>query len=281
MPDPAKDRKAYSDVAMSNARPVILIGRGGGGTRLLSELICSLDVFMGNNLNQSLDSVEWVKDIYPLAIESITTEIESGSPRDMFWREKIRMRAAEILKLGGKTSSDLWGWKLPETTLATQQIIRCFPNAKFIHLVRDPVLSSCRRSHVTSRLGHSIGNAALPAAYKYCGFSAQAIQHDPVHMHNAASWAYQVNLAATALKMGGAAERTLLVKFEDLCESPTATVIQISEFLGIDLSDGKYAPDIDADRLKTDKIDSHAAAEVWKICGSVAKQFGYRGPNHG
>lgn len=277
MSDPVQD-EMYSEASMSNACPVILIGRGGGGTRLLSELVCSLGVFMGNNLNRSADSVEWVKDIYPLAIESVSTGIENGSVRDMYWRERILKRAADILRLDGKTPSDLWGWKLPETTLATPQIMRCFPNAKFIHLVRDPINTCCRRSHMTSRLGNPIGNAALPAAYMYCGLSVETIEQNPAHIHNAASWAYQVNLTTTALGKGDVLDRTLLVKFEALCENPAASAIQIADFLDVELPNGESCLDIDEERLKAPEIDRLAADEVWKICGVVAARLGYQ--NH-
>ncbi len=263
------------DADIAKSQPIILIGRGGGGTRLLSEMAKSLGVFLGNDLNISFDSVEWVEKIYALAIEKITTDFQPSSQRDFFWRDEVRSHAMSILKEGGRKPSDMWGWKLPETTLIVPQIIECFPQARFVHLVRHPVTSCCRRSHMTSRLDNPIGAVALPAAYDYIGRSRGKIGTDPIHIHNAASWAYQVDIALSALETISDANRNYLIKFENLCDNPAATLEELNCFLGLNNAFANTHVSIDRDRLKQEINDPEQAVQVWNICGDIAKRLGY------
>src|SRR5690348_2568875 len=73
---------------------VLFTGRGGSGTRLLSQLAEELGIFIGNKVNRSGDSVEWVEPVYRMAIESATSiELPSGSR----YRTTLREKAAQIL----------------------------------------------------------------------------------------------------------------------------------------------------------------------------------------
>src|SRR4051794_26266404 len=95
----------------AQSEPVILLGRGGSGTRLLSQLAQASGIFLGNEVNSTGDSVEWVPDLYELAIESVTAEIPTGSLRDSYWRNRLLNRAAELLDRAGLSPEALWGWK--------------------------------------------------------------------------------------------------------------------------------------------------------------------------
>ncbi len=281
-----------SDSGIAKSQPVILIGRGGGGTRLLSEMAKYLDVFLGNDLNVSFDSVEWVEKIYALAIEKITTDFDVSSQRDNYWRDEIRSHAMSILKEGGRKPSDMWGWKLPETTLIVPQIIEYFPQGRFVHLVRHPVTSCCRRTHMTSRLDNPIGAVALPAAYDYIGRSQKKMGTDPIHIHNAASWVYQVDIALSALETISDTNRNCLIKFENLCDDPAVTLEELKCFLGLKRAlfeqlkyfvglNNAFASthiSIDKERLKREVNDPEQAAQVWGICGDIAKRLDYKWP---
>ena len=56
-------------------RPVILLGRGGSGTRMLSELALGLGVFLGGALNETGDSLEWVESLRELGIATCAGEL--------------------------------------------------------------------------------------------------------------------------------------------------------------------------------------------------------------
>src|SRR5438105_15484142 len=48
----------------------IFTGRGGSGTRLLSQLSTDAGVFLGNEVNRSGESVEWVDLVYRMGVET-------------------------------------------------------------------------------------------------------------------------------------------------------------------------------------------------------------------
>lgn len=251
--------------------PIILLGRGGGGTRLLSEFVTSLDVFMGNELNVSFDSVEWVKTIYDLSI----SHWSEGQADDAAVIEHLRATAAQVLNAGGKAKSDAWGWKLPETTLIAPLICRAFPNARIIHLVRHPVTTCCRRSHMTSRPGTPMGMAALSAAYRYIGRDVESIANDPTHIRNAASWAFQVDIVLKTFAKAKLKSLPLTVTYEGICSHSVQTAQKISDYLGLNTPAQTNPFSVDANRTCAVAIDGDEAAEVWEICQSEAMQLGY------
>jgi hypothetical protein len=71
--------------------PIILTGRGGSGTRLLSDIASASGVFLGNDLNVSSDSVEWVDLIYKIVIGKM-----SGASAKSFSNE-LQARAKNVV----------------------------------------------------------------------------------------------------------------------------------------------------------------------------------------
>ena len=99
--------------------PVVLLGRGGSGTRVLSQIAQQMGIFLGNDINVSGDSVEWVRPIYDLSVATCT----GGTP-DPDWPRRLRDHASDILKTSGWESPRPWGWKLPETMLISKLLER-------------------------------------------------------------------------------------------------------------------------------------------------------------
>lgn len=255
--------------------PAILLGRGGSGTRLLSALAAQSGAFLGNDLNVSGDSVEWVADIYELAREACASDIAPGSERDAYWRQALQQRATDILGKAALPAGAKWGWKLPETILALPQILRAFPRARVIHLTRHPFTSSLRRTHMTSRNDNPIGASVLSSAYRAAGRAPEAILADEPYLHNAYTWAYQVGGACRALDAFCQDDRVLRLRYEDLCANPAQARGEIAAFLGIQTASGCDAALIDWRR--TDDVDPGDARldQIWSICGDVARSIGY------
>src|SRR5262249_11862150 len=85
---------------------VLFTGRGGSGTRLLSQLAQALGIFIGNQVNRSGDSIEWVQPIYGMAIEAAASlELPSGSQ----YRDALRDTAARVMAGARRAASPLWG----------------------------------------------------------------------------------------------------------------------------------------------------------------------------
>lgn len=260
--------------ATAASEPIVLLGRGGSGTRLLSQAVLSLGVFLGNELNVSSDSVEWVDDLYALAAERLTRGILPGSDGDRAWRQRLRARAAAILTVAGRTPGDAWGWKVPETMLVVPDVLRAFPNARFVHLVRHPVTSAWRRTHLTSRVGTQVGEASLSSAYRSAGRDPAGMDRDEAWFHNAITWRHQVGQVQSVLS-GLGPRRVLVVRYEDLCRSPAAARRDVAGFLGIADAGAPSLPVIDPGRTGGAPPDPAIVDVIWKLCGEVAVPYGY------
>jgi hypothetical protein len=275
MPD--RERASGSEVAsdpLALSQPVILLGRGGSGTRLLAQLALSVGVFLGNELNASHDSVEWVETLFDLAVETVTGDIASGSARELYWNSQLHRRASEILATGRRDPTGLWGWKLPETMLTLPHALRAFPRARVVHLVRHPVTSALRRTHITSRLDNPVGRAVLPAAYRACGLDSDNIGLDEPYIHNAASWAYQVGGVVGILRSMPLARGRLEFRYEEICAAPDDAQKRLTAFLGAaaPITD---PPEIDARRTGDYRAEDDKAKKIWSICGELAFALGY------
>ena len=250
--------------------PVILAGRGGSGTRLISEIAAGAGLFLGNRLNVSGDSVEWVDIVYEMAINHAIV-----SHDDNPWERLLLRKANDILGQGKWHQDQLWGWKLPESTVVVPELMQTFHRAKLVHLVRHPVDSSLRRTHMTSRANNPVGRAVLEAAYAMLGRDETEIAADPEYMHNAITWLYQVSRVADFARSQLPPEQYLEVRYEDLCQDPAHVGRLVMDFIGFDNTKKFTLPKIDYNRMRNyDPFDSRVE-EVWALCGDTAAKFGY------
>src|SRR5690606_16599413 len=246
--------------------PVIATGRGGSGTRILSSVLQQLGVFLGNQLNKSEDSIEWVDLIYEMSVKA--TADDAGPPGG--WRPELHARAASILGGGTWQHGTPWGWKLPATMLDADTLSTALPGSKFIHLVRDPLDTCLRRTHMTSRCDNPVGKSTLARAYAALGWT-QDPASDPDHIRNAASWWLQVDaFRRLAPELQG---RCLEIRYEDLCDDPQGGADRIAAFLGLPRQGVELS--VDDARRRRWTIGDPRTHDVWRICGEVASQYGY------
>jgi len=253
--------------------PFVLLGRGGSGTRLLSEIAQSQDIFLGNRLNQSGDSVEWVDTIYEIGarrtLPSRGHAMETSKAVDL-----LRGKAKTILKQAEIKQRQSWGWKLPETMLVVPDVIEAFPDAKFIHLVRHPVTSSLRRTHMTSRPDNPIGLSVLTTAYGDAGLDIGRIKTDPEYLRNAYTWLYQVRSVHEYSRGFLGSDRYKLVKYEDVLSDPLKATHSVGRFIRADVNPHTL-PIIENNRAAYHNHDDPRVEEVWAICGAFATTLGY------
>lgn len=253
--------------------PIILIGRGGSGTRLLSEMAVAAGFFLGNTLNQSWDSEEWVDLVYRIVIE---TGGQRDLPRGSRFRAEIRNRAQNILREAEQTGETLWGWKLPETILVLPLFLNAFPEAKIIHLVRHPISGSLRRSHMTSRLGNPVGDVVLPAAYGYAGRDLTLIHGDETYLHNAYSWNFQVSRVVDFARATLSERNYIELRYEDVCRKPEKAVANVRSFVGLSTKSEQAIPKVDVARLTQWEATDPRVNAIWAICGKTASILGYQ-----
>ncbi len=251
---------------------VVFTGRGGSGTRLLSQLADEIGIFIGNRVNRSGDSIEWVELIYRLAVSAAdSVELPSGAR----YRRELRAKAAQVVNGSPARASRLWGLKLPEAMLVLPLLLDAFPQAKVVHLTRHPISSSLRRTHMTSRLNNAVGAATLPNAYRYSNRDVGSIASDEPYVHNACSWNYQVRRVVHYGRASLGAGQYLEVRYEDVCTDPSPSIARVRTFLGC--ASGERSGSIAADPSRMGGWDAGdpRVEKVWTICGETAALLGY------
>ena len=249
-----------------NQPPVILTGRGGSGTRLLAEVCMGFGLHLGDSLNRSLDSLQWVDLIY----EAVLTNLAGhANPWRGSWAAELRNRAR--WHRSAHTPLDQpWGFKLPEAMLVGQELMEAWPKAQLVHLVRHPLDVCLRRTHMTSRTTNPIGRATLGAAYRALGRNLDP-QIDPPHWRNAVSWWFQLSRMQSYKHRSG--HRILEVRYEDLCDHTTAAAAKLARELNLQTSSIQLQ--VDAERRRRWEPDDPHIAEIWDLCGPIASLYGY------
>ncbi len=158
--------------------------------------------------------------------------------------------------------------------LILPEVLEAFPRARIIHLVRHPVTSALRRTHITSRLDNPIGSAVLAAAYRDSGLDPAGMAGDEEYVHNAVSWNFQVRQVLDALA-GVPGARVLQLRYEDVCAAPLDARAQVARFLGREAPSTPAAPAIDMNRTNTVSPGDERIARVRAICGATAARLGY------
>jgi len=280
------DKEFAQAVEDSSTSPIILTGRGGSGTRLLSLLAQSNNIFLGNELNETADSVEWKDLIYELSVgklnrvQNLETKVVSphhhksdSSSSDKTPADLLDMAVA-VLSRKNWSVGQAWGWKLPESMLLVPELMETFPKAKLIHLVRHPVTSSLRRSHKTSRPVSPVGRSVLNLSYTSLGLDESTIHTDEDYLRNAITWRYQVDNVTRYAKSKLDQTRYLQIQFEDICQSPEKVQRDLCDFVGIEESNTNV-PEIDIDRIGNIDADDSRVDKVWEICRETAINVGY------
>lgn len=254
-------------------RPILITGRGGSGTRLAADMAVGSGVFLGNDLNKSSDSVEYevaVKDLMRQKLEG-AAGAHDGLAR---WRLTMRDLATAVRTRGSRPPQQPWGWKLPELMFVLPEVCSFFPDARVIHLVRHPVDSSLRRTHMTSRMNNPIGKMALPAAYRGLGLDPSRARHDEKHLRNAVSWAFQVGSVARWARANLPEDRYLEIRYEDIYTQTSEVQRLMAAFTGGDAA-GVPAPAFDVSRMRDYAVPDPRIEEVWAVCGRTAEMLGY------
>jgi hypothetical protein len=206
--------------------PVVLVGRGGGGSRLLSVLARDLGIFIGSDVNRTGDSLEMVSSVYQGVLARLRGHASwqwAAVPGDI-------LAAAQGLLQRARYPHP-WGFKVPESILILDAIGQAFPDARYLHLIRDPLGTCLRRTHMTARLDNPIGQATLPAAYQHFGRSPAEILVDSPALHMAWTTWHQIDAART-FSTGLPADRYLEVRFERLVAAPEEESRRVGSWLG-------------------------------------------------
>ena len=207
----------------------IVIGRGHSGTRAISHTLYASGVFMGNTINRSGDKVppEAMYDACRVFSEHVDwqggLEWDFAALHDMPIDPAFTRLVDEYLTDVMREKSKRKGWKLPETTLVLPWIVRMFPDAHYIYLVRDP-----RDSILGGRKTDDLAD-----------FGVSYPTTDDLLERRAISWKYQYDLVMATPKP----ERWMEVRFEDFILHQERELTRLEEFLGFPLGRIIVRPD--------------------------------------
>ena len=158
---------------MNNKPPIIISGLGGSGTRVVAEIFMHVGVFLGSDLNNSLDNLFFTflfkhphKFTFPnsqqaslvhqlfdvhhkilLRNESMTVNdlrwlawagLQHGIHRIYYNWRWVASRWYKIFIAKHKTikPASSWGWKEPHVVYFLPQLLEFYPEAKFVFLIR-------------------------------------------------------------------------------------------------------------------------------------------------
>ncbi len=201
---------------------ITVIGRGHSGTRAMSHTLSQSGVWMGEPINVSGDLIP-AESMYEACREFAKYVNYRGGMEWDFSRvlemdptPRFRALIADYLHSVIDSPAENKGWKIPETTLVYPWILKLFPDAKYIHWIRDPrdgVLSD----HMTDDLND---------------FGIDYDKTENVRRNRAISWKYQRELTEAT----PAAENSISVRFEDMVFYQDETLARLEDFLGIPLA---------------------------------------------
>lgn len=206
-----------------------IIGRGHGGTRAISHTLYASGVYMGQTLNASGDLVP-PEAMYEACRIFARHVVRVGELEWDFSRVLAGEIPAEFIELIERylaavlaNGSAHRGWKIPETTLCYPWIARMYPQANYIHWVRDP-RDAILATHKTDDLAD---------------FGIDYPATSDIHRRRAISWLYQYQLMQATPRPA----RCLEVRFEDFVLNQNETLQRLEDFLGIPLARIVVRPD--------------------------------------
>ena len=209
-------------------RPIVVINTAHSGSRLLTRMLVDAGVHMGAGLPETMDCVSLVP-LVEKALMKARGPIPNGEELD---DPEIRSLAMQLLSghVAGISGTQRWGWKLCETLLIVPLINHYFPQAVFVHLIRDG------RDVAFS---HFVGPKAPYWRKVYFGSQhIEAWRGFPMtqranraygYLFNAERWRYHVTLARGFKEALGS--RYVEVRYEDLVRDNEATARHLAAAL--------------------------------------------------
>ena len=259
-------------IALEEESPVVVMGRGHSGTRVLAWALRALGVAMGTLDAKPTGDVQdrrFTRAIKRLAQRSLVRPALAEPPPGELRR--LRRAAAAYLEWLGERGPERarhWGWKFPETYLIGPAVDAVFPRARYIHMVRDG-RDLAFKEHLTDDPSRRLGRALLEHA------GALGAPH---HLQAARSWDFQVGRFCQ-FERERLGERCHRLHFEQLCRTPVAAMEEVANFLGLPMTDAcrEYV----SDGLRPEKLaqyrheDPERVAEVEAILAPTLRACGY------
>jgi len=244
--------------------PVAVGGVGGSGTRVVANLIQGLGLYVGSDLNKSMDNLwftllfkrpRWyigaddeargrqIRQALGIFEKAMTRGLRSQAKP---WEAEFVKRASdEILSypqalgmgagrrqirsiLRSRAPQDCigWGWKEPNTHIFLGHICPYFPGLKYIHVIRNGLDMAFSSNQKQLELWGSLYGCEMP-------HSAQDMPRAALRY-----WVRANRVAVSnARRMLG--RRCHVILFDDLCADPHRHISGLADFLARPLGSGE------------------------------------------
>ena len=234
--------------------PVVIFNKSHSGSRLLAELVEEAGVFMGAHKNESRDSLDMLELVRHLVLTyypDYTALWDNRAAGDSL----LPKLAQDVVErhLQGYPKDQAWGWKLCETVYILPVVDFLFPQARYIHLIRDGRDVAFSDHHApdepfwrkvyfnTDRIRSWQGSPLTWKSYRRQSY-----------IYNALHWANSVLIGRTYGMM--LRDRYLEVRYEDLCLDFERTAGRLLSFIGAPNSTqatARVRPLVRTDRVHT------------------------------
>ena len=270
------------DDLSSLGSPVVVFCKSHSGSRLLAQLIEGAGVYMGAHQNESSDSLDLLRlvqhlvehyypDFGPLwnkDSRNLELPLTGMIARDVF---------ADHLQ-GFAGAGTRWGWKLCETLYVLPVIDFLFPDARYIHLIRDGRdVAFCNHTPPDTPFWKKVYfNTDRMEIWRKYRLNYNDY-HRHCHLFNAVHWVNSVRVGRDYGAM--LRDRYLEVHYEDLCGDFGSQAKRILAHIGVTddratvkrLEQSVYSRSIGKHRLQRRSMQS----EVLQIEKSLLLELGY------
>lgn len=251
--------------------PVVCGGVGGSGTRLLALILQELNFFMGKELNQSKDLLlmgRVLPNLRKMLSESNPDTLLKASSfinESLYDVQKIMMDDIDARHYDG------WGWKVPPNFFLIEYLNNVFPNAKYIHLIRN---------------GLDMAYSSNSNQLRNWGFFFDIVPSELELEKRKNAFLLKYWVAANNFAISNAEQymghNFLLLNFEELCLFPDKSINRICDFLSITVSKEKkknicnlIIPPGSIGRYKEHDLEVFDESDLKKL-----KDFGFEGYNY-
>jgi len=213
--------------------PVVIFNKSHSGSRLLARLVRTTGIYMGAHQNESGDS-EDILELVEYVVEHYYPDFNrlwrSGESPDA---ELCSLITRAIRRHLDGTETQRWGWKLSETGYILPLVDYLFPQARYLHLIRDgrDIAFSNHVPPFNAFWQKIYTNAAGMRYWRGLWFgrmSKLAYRVDPLP-YNIQHW---INSVTVGRQFGSMLrERYMETRYEDLCLRFDAEALRILSFI--------------------------------------------------
>lgn len=241
--------------------PIAIGGVGGSGTRIVANIIAQSGIFIGNDLNDSLDNLSFsylfihydifissdrkFSEIYKCFRNSMTGGASTADfvecdrllsylarcnrPFPARGSDWVAERHSQLRNSLGSSpiQGQQWGWKVPNTHMIIDRLAAIEPTLRYIHVVRNgmDMAFSANQNQL-----HAWGPMALGPLY-------EAPMSEPARSLAFWCWAHR-RIQKIGAQLGS---RFLMINFDTLCLAPEEGIRNILDFVGVRTSDENIA----------------------------------------